>query len=254
MGHLDSIIDTDSAEASAFVAALRDLREQAGNPSFRRMAQRSGCVSHTTLHEAATGSRFPSWETTREFVKACDTDPEPWLARWQRATRKQAEKRPLPRYRFALVISGIIIALIAGTIAVTRHTGHPTVAKTNVLTGKIPGDVSRFVADVTIPDGTTVRVNQRFQKVWQIKNIGTVTWHDRYLRRMDLPPGPNTCQTPDRVPIGDTSPGQTVSISVNVVAPGTPGTCWVGWKMTDANGHLLLPNYRPVYFLVKVVR
>jgi hypothetical protein len=41
--------------------------------------------------------------------------------------------------------------------------------------------------------------------------------------------------------------------SVNVVAPSTPGTCWVGWKMTDAAGHYLMPNYRPIYFLVRVV-
>jgi hypothetical protein len=117
----------------------------------------------------------------------------------------------------------------------------------------VSGDASRFAGDITIPDGTRVAVNQRFQKVWAIQNIGSVDWHGRYLQRMDNPPEPNACQTPPRVPIGDTAPGEVVWVSVNVVAPAQPGRCWVGWKMVDEAGRLFLPNSRPVFFLVDVV-
>ncbi len=68
-----------------FAEALSDARQAAGNPSFRDMAGRSGCISHTTLHEAMRGSRLPSWETTVEFVKACGFDPLPWRPRWEAA-------------------------------------------------------------------------------------------------------------------------------------------------------------------------
>jgi hypothetical protein len=258
MGELSGIDVPRADQASAFRTALRELREEAGNPPFRKMAQLSGSVSHTTLHEAATGARFPSWETTREFVRACGADPEPWLARWKQARGEpEAETPPPPpvrhsRRRVAVLagVSLLLLGIAAGIIFMPRSAGaHAAVIKPNDA-----GDASRFIADVTFPDNTVITVGQHFQKVWQIQNVGSVTWHGRYLQRMDLPPGPNTCRTPARAPIGDTMPGQMAMISVNVVAPSTPGTCWVGWKMVDANGDYLLPQYRPVYFLVRVTK
>ncbi|WP_239122935.1 NBR1-Ig-like domain-containing protein [Sphaerisporangium siamense] len=68
-----------------FAAALRELRKSVGNPPFREMSGRSGAISHTTLHEATKGNRLPSWETTVEFVKACDGDPAAYRERWERA-------------------------------------------------------------------------------------------------------------------------------------------------------------------------
>lgn len=79
--------DADEARRAVadFAQALSDARQAAGNPSFREMAGRSGCISHTTLHDAMRGSRLPSWETTVEFVKACGFDPLPWRPRWEAA-------------------------------------------------------------------------------------------------------------------------------------------------------------------------
>lgn len=71
-----------------FADELSTLRESAGNPSFRKMAETSGCISHTTLHEAASGNRFPSWDTTKQFVLACGADPAQWQARWDAAARE----------------------------------------------------------------------------------------------------------------------------------------------------------------------
>lgn len=70
-----------------FAATLRELRNAVGNPPFREMSGRSGAISHTTLHEATKGNRLPSWETTVEFVKACDADPAAYRERWETANR-----------------------------------------------------------------------------------------------------------------------------------------------------------------------
>src|SRR3954466_5113726 len=75
----------DGTAAERFAEQLRTLRTAVGNPSFRKMAGRSGRISHTTLHEAAAGTRFPSWETTREFVRACQADEVEWRRRWDDA-------------------------------------------------------------------------------------------------------------------------------------------------------------------------
>ncbi|MFI0404925.1 NBR1-Ig-like domain-containing protein [Actinomadura sp. 3N508] len=65
-----------------FAERLRRLRAEAGNPSFRVMAAKSRSVSHATLHEAAKGTRFPSWITTQAFVEACGGDVEEWREYW----------------------------------------------------------------------------------------------------------------------------------------------------------------------------
>ncbi|MFI7638965.1 NBR1-Ig-like domain-containing protein [Nonomuraea sp. NPDC049400] len=70
-----------------FATTLRELRDAVGNPPFREMSGRSGAISHTTLHEATKGNRLPSWETTVEFVKACNADPGAYRELWERANR-----------------------------------------------------------------------------------------------------------------------------------------------------------------------
>ncbi|QYN25104.1 NBR1-Ig-like domain-containing protein [Amycolatopsis sp. DSM 110486] len=269
--------------ADVLAAELAALRASAGNPSFRKMAERSGCISHTTLHEAVKGTRFPSWETTREFVKACGAGEEPWRARWvelkgvppvpepvavaARAAPGPAEPRspdpdvegvrlaPPPRKRStrrnALVVAAAVIAVLAAVAAFVIP------GKLNAPAGdasaRVPGDNTKFIADVTVPDGAAVHVGVTVQKVWELENSGSVRWHERYLQRMDLPPAPGTCRTPDRVLIGDTAPGEHVMISVPLTASDAPGRCWIGWKMVDAAGTEFFTTKRPVYVLVTVV-
>ncbi|MEV7927909.1 MULTISPECIES: hypothetical protein [unclassified Kitasatospora] len=76
--------------AEALAADLRRLRLGAGQPSFRTMAKTAGSISHTTLHEAASGSRLPSWTTTRAYVRACGGDEAEWHRRWTAAADEGA--------------------------------------------------------------------------------------------------------------------------------------------------------------------
>ena len=86
-----------------------------------------------------------------------------------------------------------------------------------------PGCVNKasFVSDVTIPDNTVLNAGQPFTKTWRISNTGTCIWAWDYKltyyseTRMDAP---------DEVPLDVTYPGQTTDISVNLVAPSSPGT------------------------------
>lgn len=53
----------------------------------------------------------------------------------------------------------------------------------------IAGDQAAFVTDVTIPDGTIMPPGHRFEKIWRLRNSGTVPWVGRYLRRLGAPGG-----------------------------------------------------------------
>ncbi|MRH92266.1 hypothetical protein GFY24_33355 [Nocardia sp. SYP-A9097] len=109
----------------------------------------------------------------------------------------------------------------------------------------IPGDVSAFVCDVTVPDGIMVPPNHRFEKVWRLYNAGTVPWVDRWLIRLGPPTGFGFVRSAPRVRIADTLPDETVDISVLVTAPAVETThCEPRWKMADAAGNLCFPDVR----------
>jgi len=117
----------------------------------------------------------------------------------------------------------------------------------------IPGDKIAFVADVTIPDGSTVEVGKPFVKTWELENSGTVIWKDRFLQRIGTTSGLGLCESKeDPVPIRPTYPGQHVQVSVTLIAPRLPGSCKAEWKIVDAAGRYFFPHQSPLYTIVNV--
>jgi hypothetical protein len=83
------------------------------------------------------------------------------------------------------------------------------------------GDRAEFVADVTIPDGSTMTPNQSFAKTWRLVNQGTTTWSPSYSLVFS---SGNSMSAPAAVNLpSNVAPGQNVDITVNLVAPATPG-------------------------------
>jgi hypothetical protein len=97
-------------------------------------------------------------------------------------------------------------------------------------------DNALYVADVTIPDGTTFQPGDTFKKTWQIKNAGTSTWTTAYRLAYvagDQMGGPASVPVPNEV-----GPGQTVNVSVDLKAPADSGEYTGYWRMMNANGKL----------------
>ncbi len=90
--------------------------------------------------------------------------------------------------------------------------------------------------DVTIPDDTIMQPGQTFSKTWRLRNSGTCTWSSSYAivyfsgERMGAP---------DSAPLtGSVAPGQTVDVTVDMVAPTTAGTFQSNWKLRNAASQL----------------
>lgn len=281
----DAAGDQGPETYAEFVAELVRLREAAGTPSFRAMAARSGAVSHATLHQTVTGNRLQPWETVREFVRACDGDEDLFHEHWQRVHRAQtdatedpetnggvenderaADRRPhrlLRRGSRRPVLIGAAVLVVACATALTLtvvdrrdppaggSASTPKARKTP--TGAtVPGDVIRFIDDITYEDGSVVRPGAKFRKVWEVQNVGTIAWRGRYLQRIDTP-GETDCRSASRIPIADTRPGERRRIAVTVTAPSTaPTTCKVRWKMVDASGRQSFPSAPPLFYEVYV--
>lgn len=94
-----------------------------------------------------------------------------------------------------------------------------------------------FVRDEQTPDGTVLRPNENFTRVWKVVNNGTCNW----LFGFRLVPVAGYEFAEDGVsPSGNqpATPGEWREFRVNGQAPDDPGTYTQSWRMSDGAGHL----------------
>ena len=93
---------------------------------------------------------------------------------------------------------------------------------------------ARFVKDVTIPDGTRIRVGEKVSKTWRLKNTGTEDWSGCSWRftRGDKIGGRG------EVNVTSAKPGENADISVELIPPaGSVGRSLVGyWQLFSPDG------------------
>ncbi|MFD3544618.1 helix-turn-helix domain-containing protein [Streptomyces sp. NPDC058655] len=94
MARPERLLDPTAGPLEEFAHALRTLRRQAGNPSYRIMAKRAH-YSVATLSEAARGLHRPSLKVTLAYVAACNGDTALWTRHWHRVS-KELEARGTP--------------------------------------------------------------------------------------------------------------------------------------------------------------
>lgn len=117
-------------------------------------------------------------------------------------------------------------------------------------------DATKFIRDVTYPDGSFVRAGECITKIWEIANAGDFRWLGRRLVCQDQGGGLyrrvgetylpiHHALVPERTEyeIPDTAPGEAISINIEFAIPDSPA--WVAsyWKMVDRQGKLCFPEY-----------
>ena len=92
---------------------------------------------------------------------------------------------------------------------------------------------AQFVADVTVPDGTSYAPSTAFKKTWRLKNIGTCTWSDVSLifSSGEKMGAPASAALPTTV-----APGQTVDITLDLTAPSAAGHYFGYFKLKSTSG------------------
>ncbi len=114
-------------------------------------------------------------------------------------------------------------------------------------------DRSRFVRDVPIPDGTIMPPGERFEKVWEIQNVGSVVWRNRHLRRIGACSGAGRITSDPLTAIPLTKSGALCLVRMRLTAPSDPGSYYAAWKMVDDKGDECLPRRRPLFVSVDVL-
>lgn len=117
----------------------------------------------------------------------------------------------------------------------TATATNPPPADTQVPSATTVCDLVHFVSDVTVPDGTQADAGQVFPKTWRLRNAGSCTWtsgYDLVFHSGDAMGAPAAVQLTS----GTVAPGATVDVTVNLTAPGSPGTYKGFFKLRNGSG------------------
>jgi hypothetical protein len=98
-----------------------------------------------------------------------------------------------------------------------------------------PCDQVRFIKDVTIPDEMDLAPGEHFTKTWRLENAGSCPWTIGYLLYFesgDIMGGPSSQELTSET----IQPGETIDISVELVAPQETGAYQGNWKLRNVKG------------------
>ena len=131
----------------------------------------------------------------------------------------------------------------------------PTPTATPTPTPQTCSDEMDFVRDVTIPDGTQLQPDEPFVKTWRLRNTGTCTWTVDYKLAFS---GGEAMGASQEIPLPfPVTPGSEANLSVNLIAPTTPGEYRSEWKLRNPSGALFGlgdAGDRPFFVEIEVVQ
>lgn len=111
-------------------------------------------------------------------------------------------------------------------------------ADIRVPVSSTPGSTAREDAQleehVTFPDGSEVEPEAAFEKVWAVRNTGSIPWTAGY--ELVLVGGEEMGAT--RVPVPAAAPQQVVDLSLRLAAPREPGRYIGRWRLRNPRGEL----------------
>ncbi|MGB2956577.1 MAG: NBR1-Ig-like domain-containing protein [Anaerolineales bacterium] len=98
-----------------------------------------------------------------------------------------------------------------------------------------PCDQVKFVKDVTIPDDMNLAPGEKFTKTWRLQNAGSCPWTIGYLLYFES--GDSMGAPASQELTSETiQPGDTVDVSVDMIAPQEPGMYQGNWKIRNVKG------------------
>jgi hypothetical protein len=145
---------------------------------------------------------------------------------------------PVPTRQIFVPVQPVYTAIV--TITGTPWTLTPSITPTF---GAVGCNNSAFIQDVTIPNNTKLNAGETFTKTWRIKNTGTCAWTAGYKFYFI---GGQLFGSDTRKIRSAVSVGGTIDISLNMVAPNSPGTYSSYWRMTDEAGQLFGTSFSVV--------
>jgi hypothetical protein len=211
---------------------MRELREAAGVPLTRAASLSGWDKGH--LSRVERGHTKPSRELIEWYDEQFGADRSlvNQLVELDAAVRagKDVSQRDQRRH--------VQPVILGGSVPVDHH----------------PEDRAELVGE-SVPDGTRVVRDEKFEKTWEIRNSGERPWQDRWLTRQGAAATPGWMRSPRSARIPDAEPGQIVTVRMMLQAPSQAGASTAYFKITDDAGRLYYPGLEspPIYCTIHTV-
>jgi hypothetical protein len=126
----------------------------------------------------------------------------------------------------------------SASVRVDVHPRPPTPTAVPTVMATVVYDPScelsaRFVEDVTVPDDTLYNGGVSFRKTWRMRNDGECTWEPG-VTWTHIGGALLGAESPVAVELAE--PGRIVDVSVDMVAPTSPGTYTSFWRLQRPDG------------------
>ena len=96
-------------------------------------------------------------------------------------------------------------------------------------------NVGEFIRDVTIEDYSELKPNELFTKIWEVKNVGTCIWTSNYALVFTW--GDRLSGISPKYLNQPVKPGETVNLSIDLVAPRDSDMYQGNWMLQDEHGN-----------------
>jgi hypothetical protein len=124
VGRTESPVDPNAGPIAQFALALRQLRRDAGDVTYRQLAEATH-YSVPTLSRAAGGQSLPTLEVTLAFVRACGGDPADWETRWRATAAALTAADPAAAAAVAAATADSVADSNDGPAAPPAESGRP---------------------------------------------------------------------------------------------------------------------------------
>eukprot|EP01035_Chromulina_nebulosa_P017739 gene17739-23335_t len=101
-------------------------------------------------------------------------------------------------------------------------------------TNSVPNYKGRYIRDITFPDGTCIPPNATFDKIWLIRNDGTIDWADGTV--LIPTEGDQLCDSSKQVIVPTLKAGEEGDVAIQLVSPGTSGRFTSNFRLRSPDG------------------
>ena len=139
-----------------------------------------------------------------------------------------------------------ILVQVVQSISEVAETPTPTITATSETVPQTPTQTEEgactksasYIEDITIPDNSVLAPGSSFTKIWRIRNTGTCDWVSyEFIHASGDLMGSSSSQA---LPV--ISSTSVADISVDLVAPSSPGTYTTSWRIRASDGTVFGPE------------
>ena len=139
-----------------------------------------------------------------------------------------------------------ILVQVVQSISEVAETPTPTITATSETVPQTPTQTEEgactksasYIEDITIPDNSVLAPGSSFTKIWRIRNTGTCDWVSyQFIHASGDLMGSSSSQA---LPV--ISSTSVADISVDLVAPSSPGTYTTSWRIRASDGTVFGPE------------